>query len=698
MNSASKSGILASRMLQTAAAGLLALGATQAMGASVTLCAEPYAQPLPGNATGVPMWGYSLGACGAPSSPGPLITVPSTDTTLTVTLINQLKVPTSIVLAGQALPSDGGPPVRAADVVGPACVPGTADAVCRVRSFTGETEPGATRVYTFSNLRPGTYLYQSGTHPQVQVQMGLFGMAKQDAALTGTAGRLLFANATAGFDVDVPVVLSEIDPDQHALIESTLGTDGQQAQWQLGKNSTLKYAPRYFLINGKVFDAANPSANDLPVQAGAGSRVVLRMANAGLQSRSLMLNTGTWKLLTEDGNPYASAREQATALLPAGKTSDALLISTAPANGSVSTGVAIFDRRGGTDNADGSALGGQVARLAQSGLATPSIAAVGAQVANEAGTFALQLQAANVTAYQLTGPAGMTISAGGLISWAVPTGTTVPTSYSVTVVGSGAVNPPASASFDVRVNHTPTLAAIPSLAVSHGTITIAAPGVLAGAADPDGDTLTAVQTIAPTAGTLTLNGNGSFSWSGPQPLTGSSAVTFGVAARDAYALNSTTQTVTLNVAANVAPVASNLGTAAAPGSTIVLKGTGLQRNSVAFQLTDPSPLKIPFATLVTATDADGAVNPASFSATVVKVNPNTGNTVANGFLTEASAVVSADGSTITFTPRNSAGAMLFLGGANTSSTNSLGVYRITYTVQDDQAKVSNTATIFVRVQ
>ena len=27
-------------------------------------------------------------------------------------------------------------------------------------------------------MKPGTYLYQSGTHPQVQVQMGLYGGVK----------------------------------------------------------------------------------------------------------------------------------------------------------------------------------------------------------------------------------------------------------------------------------------------------------------------------------------------------------------------------------------------------------------------------------------------------------------------------------------------------------------------------------------
>ena len=61
-----------------------------------------------------------------------------------------------------------------------------------------------------------------------------------------------------------------------------------------------------------------------------------------------------------------------------------------------------------------------------------------------------------------------------------------------------------------------------------------------------------MQTVAASAGTLTLNANGSYTWR-PQPATGSAPVTFGVASRDPYGLQSAPATVTLNVAANVAP-------------------------------------------------------------------------------------------------------------------------------------------------
>ena len=220
-----------------------------------------------------------------------------------------------------------------------------------MRSFTGETAPGAIATYTFNNLRPGTYLYQSGTHPQAQIQMGLFGMVRQDAGAAGT----LYPGQT--YAADVPIVLSEVDPDMHARIHNALGAGGTPANWSAG-GSTLNYNPKYFLVNGKVFDGAG--ATDLQARATSGNTVALRMANAGLQSRSLMLNGGHWRLQSEDGYAYPAPREQYTALMPAGKTHDALITATGAQNASFA---AFFDRRGGTHNADGGALGGQVARL-----------------------------------------------------------------------------------------------------------------------------------------------------------------------------------------------------------------------------------------------------------------------------------------------------------------------------------------------
>ncbi len=712
-------------LLQSAAAVLLALGAAQATAHSVVLCAEPYTQAVPGNAL-LPMWGYrqvgSVAACDtgtgvATASPGPLITVPAGDSTLAITVVNRLSVPTSIVLAAQSLPSDGGPAVMAADVVGPTCVPtptaaSTAAAHpqnCRVRSFTGETDPGANRTYTFINIRPGTYLYQSGTHPQVQVQMGLFGMARQDATVLGASGRQLFAGANAGFDVDVPVVLSEIDPEQHIRIAATLGS-ADPTSWKSGNNSTLNYVPKFFLINGKMFDAANPDASDLPVtNAASGARVVLRIANAGLQSRSLVLNSGTWKLQTEDGYPYRVPREQATVLLPAGKTTDALLISSAPASG-IGRSIAIFDRRGGTDNGDGSALGGQVARLAQSAPVGPQLQAVANQVANEGSNWTLQLVGTGATSYALTGaPTDSAWSFNpvtGALAWTpVPTGTPANTSYALSAAASdGTLTSPAQ-NFSLRINHAPLLTPPAAQAVNTSSVNIA---LLATATDIDLDTLTPVLTSSPAAGTAVMNANGTLTYTRPASTatTPNAAGTYSYSYRvgDPFGLSSPVVSGSLNVAANMRPLANNLGTPATAGYSIILK-TGLGQALVAFQLADPSPLKIPYGSLVTASDADGNVLPASFTVTgVTKVDPVSGVVVARtGALgaglggAEATAVLSADASTITFTPRRSVLQTLVFTGGIDSSTNSRGTYRISYTVRDNEGLTSTPGNIFVRV-
>jgi len=696
-------------MLHAVAGSLLALAAAPAMAYSVTLCAERYTQDLPG-AAGTPMWGYRLmsgasgeSACGSPAAAdahAPVITVPTGDTTLAITLVNRLTVPTSIVIAGQSLPSDGGAPVSAVDLVGTGCDPATGTVAertaCRVRSFTGETAPGGSR----------PYLYQSGTHPQVQVQMGLAGMVRQDATLAGSTGRLLFANAAAGFDADVPVVFSEVDVAQHILIDSTLGSLNP-ASWKAGNNSTLNYAPNFFLVNGKVFDGA--TATDLPVSAPAGARVVLRLANAGLQSRSLMLNKGTVKLLTEDGRPLAAPLEHATVLLPAGKTHDALLAATPPATGT-DRSLALFDRRGGAD-------GGLIARLAMSVPTGPIINPIAAQVANEGAAYALQITGSNIsTGYSYTGlptDAAFGSNATGALNWTpVPTGTPVPTSYNITVTG-GDGSTSASQSFTLRVNHTPSIAAAAPVAVSHGTVTVPAPGLLTGAVDPDGDALAAVAVGTPSSGSLTLNANGGYTWSGPQPATGTTPVTFSVASRDPFGLQSAPTTVTLNVAANVAPQGGTLGSAAAPGYALALKPTiplslNLEIN-LAYQLVSPSPLVIPFAMLVNATDADGSIAPASFVATsITKVNPTTGAAIGRtgvlggalgGAEATATVTVSAQGvATITFTPRRTGlNTLNFAGNIDTSTTNSAGTYRITYTVRDDQGALSSPGTIFLRV-
>ena len=124
--------------------------------------------------------------------------VPPGDTTLTINLTNNLPVPVSIVIPGLDGGDDAGLDGRH---LGPEGHPGQ-----RVRSFTHEAASGGTSQYVWNGVGPGTYLYQSGTQPQVQVQMGLYGALSTKPAAAG------LAYDGVAYDLEHVLLFSEIDP------------------------------------------------------------------------------------------------------------------------------------------------------------------------------------------------------------------------------------------------------------------------------------------------------------------------------------------------------------------------------------------------------------------------------------------------------------------------------------------------------
>ncbi len=76
-------------------------------------------------------------------------------------------------------------------------------------------------------------------------------------------------------------------------------------------------------------------------------------------------------------------------------------------------------------------------------------------------------------------------------------------------------------------------------------LNVAAPGVLGNDSDPDGDPLTAVLVSPPSQGSLTLNANGSFTYTPPAGWSGTTAFTY--KARDVDGAESNVATVTITV-------------------------------------------------------------------------------------------------------------------------------------------------------
>ncbi len=345
------------------------------------------------------MWGFSLctagfASCGAPTVPGPAMTAHEGDT-VRVHVLNNLtsaallaNAPNNASCASAGVPfacctgagagtcaatpfaeKDGTLPISLIvpgqkSVLAPvfinpstgAPVPGTSrapgDLTSRVRSFNKETLVGASTVYTWSAVKSGTYLYESGTHPAVQIQMGLYGpLAVYPVGVTpGLAGQAYTGAPSTAYDAEVTLLYSEIDQELHYSIASGLyGTPppapGMGTPVRGQRTSTVDYNPVFFLINGHPF--INAAQSTIPNAGTHGLKTLVRFLNAGLLEKTPSFINQYVSIVAEDGNPYAYqqngvrhllARKQYSLLLPAEKTMD--VIVRPPAAGSMP----VFDR------------------------------------------------------------------------------------------------------------------------------------------------------------------------------------------------------------------------------------------------------------------------------------------------------------------------------------------------------------------
>jgi FtsP/CotA-like multicopper oxidase with cupredoxin domain len=273
----------------------------------------------------IPAWGFADDVAGAGSGaitvPGPVLNVPAGDTTLTINLTNNLSVPISINIPGQRYPT-GATPTYASDPI---------YLKSRVLSFTNQVAAGGSGTITFTSLRPGTFRYESGTNPAMEVPMGLYGALIVRPATAGQA----YNNVVSAFDNEAVMLLSEIDPAFNTYVNANNTTVDAANKI----NYSLSYAPKYFLINGKAY----PQTTD--ISAPHGQRTLLRLINAGTRNTVPTIQGNTLTVLAEDGNLLNYSRHEFSPSLNAGKTLDVI---TAP----TTTGYnAFYDRRLGTSNA-----------------------------------------------------------------------------------------------------------------------------------------------------------------------------------------------------------------------------------------------------------------------------------------------------------------------------------------------------------
>jgi FtsP/CotA-like multicopper oxidase with cupredoxin domain len=228
------------------------------------------------------IYGWGFGGAGVFQLPGAVLCVNQGEI-VDITLVNKLPVATSIQFPGQADVTSGGLPV------GP-----VSNGAGDLLALAPEAPAGGAVAYSFTATSAGTYLYESGSDPQLQVQMGLFGAivvrpsgviitpadilaipadspgspggmsTNAGLGMTGPQATAALANAACAYaSLTVAgkcdplaiydkrreniLMLSEIDPGLHSFIEQNLSTPAKLS-WNA---YTGAYEAHYFMINGR---------------------------------------------------------------------------------------------------------------------------------------------------------------------------------------------------------------------------------------------------------------------------------------------------------------------------------------------------------------------------------------------------------------------------------------------------------------
>ena len=183
-------------------------------------------------------WGYSTGTH-AFQLPGPVLCVRQNQK-VTITLTNTLDEDTSLVFPGQEdVQADGVPSVPQL----------SGDRVTSLAQVA--TKNGGQVTYSFTPTKPGTYLYESGTDPAKQVEMGLYGGLIVYPDNAGTADRAnAYGDPGTAYQPgrEFLHILSQVDPDLHLAVEQKKPFD-----WST-------YQAHYFLLNGRSApDSVSPN-------------------------------------------------------------------------------------------------------------------------------------------------------------------------------------------------------------------------------------------------------------------------------------------------------------------------------------------------------------------------------------------------------------------------------------------------------
>ncbi len=228
-------------------------------------------------------WGFAAGG-GRAQYPGPTL------------IVNQGDVVTIAVT--NALPADAGQRVSLSF---PGQTGVTAScASCVQGPIALEAGAGGTVTYTFTASRAGTFLYNSASRPDLQIEMGLMGALIVRPPTANQA----YATTESAYDQEYLFLLSEIDSRIHDMVE-------QHGVAALDESGILANpAANYWFINGRNAPdtMAEPGIGRLPTQpynslprTHPGDRLLMRVIGGGRDMHPFHHHGNHARIIAVDG-------------------------------------------------------------------------------------------------------------------------------------------------------------------------------------------------------------------------------------------------------------------------------------------------------------------------------------------------------------------------------------------------------------
>lgn len=228
------------------------------------------------------VWGYGIDG-GLPQYPGPTLIVNEGDTVTINLTNNNIPEPVSMVFPGQSgVTASGG------------------GAGLLTQESTDNTQ---TVTYSFVAGRPGTFMYYSGTHTDLQTEMGLLGAI---VVRPSAGANQAYNHPDTAFDHEYLFVLTEMDPDIHYLVDDGL----------MDQVDTTVYHPVLWFINGRngpdtlarAYDPYMPyQPYNIVPRIHPGETMLMRMVGAGRDGHPFHTHGNNFWQIAQDGHLLESA-------------------------------------------------------------------------------------------------------------------------------------------------------------------------------------------------------------------------------------------------------------------------------------------------------------------------------------------------------------------------------------------------------